>query len=205
MKIELSKRTLLFALGISIQLAAFFGDHAADIPVIMRFLAPDYFHATRAVERLGASSSEKLSKGSDEGFPQISKILKKRTEIKLGTNSWVTSISEINVLGSVFVDGKLATSVNWTFTCNPVQYEGKLADKGTDNWSFEALKSEVETLKGARILVFCFVLFFIGTAFDVIAFRMEPKEQNLTDAKIPDANRGYDLQTSHPERGHGTP
>ncbi|HEU5071737.1 MAG TPA: hypothetical protein VFV96_15130 [Verrucomicrobiae bacterium] len=152
-----------------------------------QLLAPDYYHASRGIEHLASNSSVRLSADTDEGFTQISRILKRFTEKKLPTNSCVTSISEINVLGSGFVDGKLSTSINWHFTCKPLLFQGRLGDGGTDNWSFEAIKDEVESLKSSNIFIFSCSLFVFGTVLNIIAFRMDSqanKQAQLSDSGL---------------------
>jgi len=140
-------------------------------------VVPSYYHASNAIGRLDSDSAVKISSSSEEGYAELSSLLARHTAKKLnqGTTQRI-SVSDINVHGSEFVDGKLATSIHWKFKLErPINHKGQISDNGTDSWSFEAIKSEVETLKGDNIVTFSIVLFLIGSALDIIAFRMENK------------------------------
>jgi hypothetical protein len=62
----------LFFLGILIQLAALLGEHAEEIPLVIKIIAPSFFHAREGLKILDESGS--LGTNA-EGFDEVSKIL----------------------------------------------------------------------------------------------------------------------------------
>ena len=166
---------VIFAVGIALQLIALFGDNATDIPPVLRIIAPKYFYASQCIKVLEADSSLSISNSADRGFAEIATILSKYTVKHANSEDFRgVKIQDVNVRGSAFIEGKMATSINWTFVLpKPILYKGVVADRGSDNWSFEVIKSDVDNLKQPNILMFSFFIFFIGTVIDVFAFRME--------------------------------
>jgi hypothetical protein len=196
-------RTALFALGVLIQLVALFGEHALEIPFLLQIVAPTYYHASNGVRRLESDSSVAISSAADEGFVEICSLLARHTAKKLSSNEIDDiRISDINVKGAEFVDSKIATSIHWSFTLAvPILHEGVLSDHGTDSWSFEAIKAEVDELKNPNILAFCLTMFMVGTVIDVIAFRMENAKDSdsiVSPVTSKPASRGR-IKTSHSE------
>ncbi len=171
----MSKRGILFVMGVTLQLLAFFGDHATDIPLLHRIIASRHFHASRTIRALAADPSLTLSNAADRGYSELATILAKHTAKKLKQPiASEIKIKDVNVNGSEFIDGKLATSIHWAFTLDkPIEYKGSMANRGTDSWSFEIIREEIDALMHPNMLVFGLLLFLFGTVLDIIAFKME--------------------------------
>src|ERR1041385_6742393 len=52
--IQLKKKlpTILFFVGVMIQLAALFGEHASEIPFMLKLISPSYYHASRGLKQI---------------------------------------------------------------------------------------------------------------------------------------------------------
>ena len=165
----------LFVAGMAIQLVALLGEHATEIPCVIKFIAPAYYHANKAVRRLELDSSLLLSNSDDEGFAELSPLLAKHTAKKLGLAApSIIHVKNVNVNGAEFIDSKIATSIHWEFKLDiPIPHNGEIADRGTDSWSFEVIQTEVDDMKSENILIFCFGLFFLGCICETVAFFLE--------------------------------
>src|SRR4051812_30748250 len=66
------RRTIiLFVLGLLVELAALFRDHATELPCILRRVAPSYWHANEGIKPL--TKNQRLAP-VDEGFSELAKV-----------------------------------------------------------------------------------------------------------------------------------
>jgi hypothetical protein len=168
------KAFIILLCGISIQIAGWFGEHCVEIPFVLRFVAPDYYHARNGLETL-------LSKHSigtfDDGFKQLSPFALKyfRQQVNVATNITDLRITNL-ILATTYSpnsEAHLATSmVVMYFTTS----QAKIIGNNIETMQFDRLKDDAESLREPNIIVFCFALFFIGTLIDVFSFFVESKE-----------------------------
>jgi hypothetical protein len=173
----------LFATGMLIQIAAFFGDRAAEIPMLLKRISPQGFYLDSAITKLESDSDFFLNRNSGPEFFAIEKLLIPKTAKKLNTtNLSIFKLDEINVRGAEFIEKKLSTSMHWTFkTKKTIQHGEIISDTGTDSCSFESIRREVEELKRPPILRFCLALLFIGCLFEVWGFIAEMRNDSDLD------------------------
>jgi hypothetical protein len=80
---------ILFFGGLLIQLAALFGEHATEIPFVLRLIAPSYYHANQGIEKIVLGNNLKIG---DEGFNEISAILLKTFKEKNNVSPAITDL-----------------------------------------------------------------------------------------------------------------
>jgi hypothetical protein len=192
---------ILFFLGILIQLAALLGEHAEEIPFVIRIIAPSYYHANQGLKILEDKGS--LDKDS-EGYGTISKILIELSASGLylkkatpgiffeETNTLSESdLANLSISNLNMIHGNFASTRNGKYIFDGVSYE-LLSKAGPFNYDpssqespkyemdcrqpEEDLRDRIEQLKRIPILEYCFGMFFIGTIFEVVAFIIEYKE-----------------------------
>jgi hypothetical protein len=174
-----SKRAIfLLVSGILIQLASFFGEHAAEITIVTKTLTPSYYHASRGLEHLRRADGEALvnyhDRKPDEGCKELSAILLKAFKEKPSTS--LDNAAKLTVEKITFESG---ASLNK----EPIASLGSVGifvdGPGTTNWQaydykefylFADLQNDVEKLKEPNLILFCLGLFVFGTILDVLAF-----------------------------------
>ena len=168
--------TILFFCGLLIQLLALFGDHATEIPLFLRLVAPSYQHSKSGITKLVAN--RKLEK-TDDGFREITSVLladfRKRNNVSPTIKDikiekiWLevqATRGDQPVEGYVLVDFEFSTTTTKVF--------GVGGNVGF--MTAEKLKESVEDLKEPNILITCILLFLVGSAVEVIAFFAERSE-----------------------------
>ena len=183
---------VLFFSGMTIQFAALLGEHATEIPFVLRSVAPAHYRGQKGIETL---LQKRKLESKEEGFDEISQFL-------------IWHVYEINhIPRTQYEDFKVdgiwcmdllreeTTSdrreVVWTpddlrFILSSVTNSfrdgaGKIVKSLEFNYHLSALKQNVEELKETNILMFCFGLFFIGCAIEVVAFLLEHAESKKTE------------------------
>jgi hypothetical protein len=179
----------LFFLGIVIDLAAMFGEHAAEIPFVLKHLCPSYWRAQQAMDKLLHEPFLRVS-GNVVGFKEIEDILLKQfrneslQQLNIPTNIIDVHIVEMKIHPLMEIKDE---PVKDTATIDIVMYnpglgkfdDGHLVALSFDNfYSYLKLENEVEKLKEPNILFFCFGMFFIGSTIAIFAFFLEAKESN---------------------------
>ncbi len=165
---------LLFFLGVSIQLCAMFGEHATEIPFVLKIIAPSYYHAGKGLETL--LHKHFLGK-SDDGFQEITPFILKYFRESSGISSSVTDLSIDDIIlatESKIGEQSMGAISTIVFSFSTIKTPIIGSNKGT--MQFDRLKDDVEQLKEPNILIFCFSLFALGTILDVIAFFIESSE-----------------------------
>jgi len=173
---------VLFSCGILIQLAALFGEHAEEIPAVVKVIAPAYYHANNGLKHLISGAS--LAK-HDEGFRELSELLSRDFKERNHVPEHIKDITLDKIWyecdqwrgNQPIPSSELAVfSISTTVT--------KVVGPGGTNGfcHIEKLRGHVEELKGANILYFCFGMFFVGTVVEIVAFFIESKESHHPSA-----------------------
>jgi len=183
---------ILFVSGLAIQLAALLGEHAAEIPLVIKHVAPSYFRAQTGIDTL--QRSRRLGK-ADVGYHEIARwLIGNMHEINgrprnLRSDTEVDSISCMGEFRSegtphgdeVFLSDDIRCTLS-TVTNRFVDAAGRVSQSLEFHFHTAALKTYVEELKTPGVLRFCFGLFFIGGAVEVVAFVLEHGETRKAEA-----------------------
>jgi hypothetical protein len=158
----------LFFFGLLTQLAALFGEHATEIPFVLKSVAPAYHHAQHGLEILRENNQLRRS---DDGFAQVSEVLIKWLE---GLNPKVSlknaAIDNLRVEGSWLEAGGASVHVHYTVAAPTLGAPQEMSI------TLEQLSNLVDDLKRLNILFFCFGLFGLGTIIEIMAFCIERSE-----------------------------
>jgi hypothetical protein len=169
---------ILFVIGTTIQLAAIFGEHAVEIPFVIRNIAPAYAHASKGMETL--VHGDHLKHG-DEGFTEVAAVLLDNFKQKhnVSTNYTDLSIDDIWFDPTAMQAGESVDSfalVDFHVATVTTQIVGEGGHTGLIH--LLNLKSAIDELKTPSLLRFCFGMFFIGVIIDAVAFFLESRESH---------------------------
>ena len=187
MKVNRAIPIILFVSGIAIQLAALFGEHAQEIPFVIKVIAPSYYRANTRIETLLKNRS---LASTDEGFPEILRFLLN------GAREWDNSqlpyekldfkVSNISCMGEFRAENTPHGDVHFTsddirflistVTNRFVDGAGHFYKTHEYHYQLASLREKVEQFKQPNLLVFCFGMFILGTLIETVAFYLECKE-----------------------------
>jgi hypothetical protein len=167
---------ILFIIGTLIQLAALFGEHAVEIPFIIRSVAPAYTHASKGVTTLVHGAH---LKHGDDGFTELASILLDNFKQKHNVSANYSDLSIDDIWfdptaaqGGEFIDSFALIDYHIaTVSTVIVGAGGHIGLMHLQN-----LKASVDELKVPNLLRFCFGMFFIGVIIDAVAFFLESRE-----------------------------
>ncbi|MGD0650368.1 MAG: hypothetical protein ABSA97_04385 [Verrucomicrobiia bacterium] len=179
---------VLFFSGLLIQVAGFFGEHTAEIPFILRFVAPSYCHAHNAIRNL--KENNRLRK-DDDGFSQVSTLLISYIrEIDPRPPLVNPVIDNVQIVGSWLEVGKASIYVHFTITSQD-------ASSPTNRViTLDRLDGMVDDLKKPNILFLCFGVFAVGTVIEIGAFFLERKESHYPSNQAVDHNKQQSADTT---------
>jgi len=171
------KRTViaLFFVGLLFEFAAFFGDQAANIPFVMKFVAPRYTQAQAGVQAL---STKKTLETTDPGFAVISEILLALMH-ELNDPKDVAKISI-----QKFSLGNAGLRFNSNRAREVIPINVTLSDGQILEWDLASLTTRVDALQEKNLFGYALVVFLIGAVIQcigfVVAFResKRPNRQN---------------------------
>jgi hypothetical protein len=179
---------ILFFIGFLIQLAGLLGEHATEIPFVIRIVAPHYSHALAGIEILGKKHG--LEK-NDEGYKEISEILIERAFDICRVSPKQIAKSDMRIyriydsesLTIQTDDGDVGANFDRPFfyslvSTNVTFVGGGGVAGGATNFicDIARLQEPIEKLKDSNLLDFCFGMFFLGTIVEFIALFIESKE-----------------------------
>ena len=176
-------RLILFFTGMAIELVALMGEHAAEIPFVMRIVAPSYYDGNIGIQKLeqGATLTQ-----TDKGIRTIEKLLIKSYLEDVSTNwnrpipkdlSEPLFISKVWTVSSASLNGqRQGVRISFTMQSKTGRLPVYHGDKTFNTPLLDSLKSEVEELKEPNILIFCFGMFAFGCVLEIIAFFWESSE-----------------------------
>lgn len=180
-------------------MAALFGEHAQEIPFVIKHIAPRYYRANQGFQILTGQGS--LNTNAD-GYDEISKILIKIAIARLTvisnnddifnptytTNSIQDSsefsIDNVKLIPGTFLakGGAVLNGISYDLHSKKGTFDNSVEAKREDIFSLPCQQPEselqdgIEQLKKLPILIFCFGMFFVGTVIEIIAFFIESKE-----------------------------
>jgi hypothetical protein len=195
---------ILFFSGLAIQLASLLGEHAPEIPFVIKVIAPSYQHARTRIETL--LRQRKLLK-TNEGFSEISQFLiwnvyeVNQRPKDLKTDLKVESISE---MGEFLSMGTSKGDVQ--YTTDDIRYTVSSATnlfQGNQHsleflYHLKALQDQVDDLKRPSVLRFCFGMFFVGALVEIVAFLLESAEASKIK-KVGDCQKEHPLNHTRGE------
>jgi phosphotransferase system glucose/maltose/N-acetylglucosamine-specific IIC component len=169
---------ILFVIGTTIQLLALFGEHAVEIPFVIRNIAPAYAHASKGMATLVHGAH---LKHGDEGFTEVAAVLLDNFKQKLNVSTKYTdlSIDDIWFDPTAMQAGESVDSfalVDFHVATVSTVIVGVGGHTGLMH--LPNLKSAIDELKTPSLLRFCFGMFFIGVIIDAFAFFLESRESN---------------------------
>ena len=173
----------LFVVGVLLQFAALLGEHATEIPLVLRVIAPRYYHASAGIKAL--VQAKELRTG-EEGHAEVGAVLCEWVRSKLPAQSKTGKEPDIGHVGNITSGGTAAigndtyvTAIWFRIASSNVTMYGYAPGNPEPNnfvWGLEQLKEKVDDIKQPNVLAFCFGLFILGTILDVVAFFMENSE-----------------------------
>jgi len=175
----------LFISGLLIEFAALLGEHADEIPFILKTVAPTYFRAQIALETLDKNHVlTNTNVGFDDISPFLIQNIYEANNLPLNTNLGlkidvinrigITEIVDWPHSGETYSGGDLGfrySSRNRQLISN-----GKLVPALDGHYHVATLREKVQELKNPNILGFCVFLFIFGAVVEFIAFFMEISE-----------------------------
>jgi len=185
---------VLFFSGLAIQLAALLGEHAAEIPFVLKIVAPAYCRAQAGIDTL---MKKRSLVNTDEGFKEISHLLLwNMYEINNvpKNQNYDFKVDSISCMGAPTYEGTAHGTE--TYTSDDIRYTlSTVTNRFTDSGghifhSFEfhyhlaALREKVGELKTPNVLWFCFGWFLIGSMVEVFAFLWEHADTKEVDAIV---------------------
>ncbi len=181
---KLKRNDALFGIGLLLQTMALFGDHAMELPFVLRVVAPSYCRANSGLERLLETRS--LSRTS-EGFRELEPCLAHHARTNLHhafTNEVIVTIGDLSINSSMSVGGTMVNpSVSYTGKVSVVGMNQGVTIHGGNTFGMpvKQLRDKVDALKDPNLLLFCVVVFSLGTLVEIVAF-MSERSNEVTKA-----------------------
>jgi hypothetical protein len=168
------------------------GEHATEVPFVIKRVAPSYSRVQTGIETL--LKQRKLGR-TDVGFDEISQwLIGNENEINGRPRSFATDfkVDSITCMGEIRSEGTshgdetylsddircVVSSVTNRFTDG----SGRTLQALEFHFHILALREKAEELKTPGVLRFCFGLFFVGCAIEVVAFAMERAETRRAES-----------------------
>lgn len=167
---------VFFFTGLLLDLGALFADHASELPLVMRLIAPAYSNASAGLQEI--AKGDKLGRG-DEGFKELEAILltRFREDNDTPTNITDLKIEQIWIVrdawrGNQPIEAFATVFYSFTTAAHVVDFGGRDAPK-QGNRELVRLKEEVENLKHPNVTILSFVMFGLGTSLAITGFFMD--------------------------------
>jgi len=158
---------ILFIVGLLFEAAAFFGDQAANIPFVMRLVAPEYSQAQQGIQML---STKKTLKPEDAGFSVISDIfLSTLRQENAPSHVGMISIQEFTHGGARLEFGE--NRAREVIPINVALSNGQMLE-----WNFASLREEVDALQNQNLFGYAVVVFFLGVVIQCCGFIVEHRK-----------------------------
>jgi hypothetical protein len=188
--------TVLFFSGLAIQLLALLGEHAEEIPFVLKRVAPSYFRAQAGIETL---MKNRRLVNTDDGFVEISRFLLDNVDeingrpkgfeiahkVKLESiSSMGESRQENTAHGDVLY---IPDDIRYVVSAEGnhfIDSAGHFQHALEFHYHLPALQKQVDELKTPNVLFFCFGMFLIGSIVEVAAFFWEKVETEATGQKV---------------------
>ena len=167
--------TILFFLGLFIEVAAFFGDHAANIQFVMKLVAPKYVQAQSGIQIL---SNKKKLEFKDPGFAVIADIFM----AELREQNAPKAVDGISIIGISRANAFMNFSPNRAKEVIPIKFS--LSNGQTLDWDLEFLVTRIDKLQNRNIFCYAIIVFFVGAFIQCIGFVIESrkcKHRRVTD------------------------
>ncbi len=157
---------LLFAIGILIEVAAFFIGYADYVPIVYKFISPSFYRANIGLERLSATE---ILEPQDLGFPEIAQLFKnvaaKQNPPDVVQKTQVTQ----------FVRKGAALAFSTKRAKEVINIEVKLSNDQSVEWDLNEIAPMVDALKTSNTFYWALALFFVGVIIQVIGFLIGTK------------------------------
>jgi len=153
--------TVLFGIGLVLEIIGFLVGCADNIPFIIKFISPRYAKAKVGLQILDKSDELNVQ---DCGFGEIAQIV--MGELRL--NNPPEKLSSVSVTKIFRGNAKLAFSKKDVRKRIPVTVE--LSNGQKPEWDLEALTSWVNDLKSKGVFKIAVIVFLLGIAVQVISF-----------------------------------
>jgi len=167
--------TVLFFVGLLFEFAAFFGDQAANIPFVMKLIAPAHTQAQAGFQRL---STNKTLEPDDPGFAVISGIFLAR----LRQQNDPENVANITIRKFSRGNARLGFSPNRAREIIPINVT--LSNGQSLEWNLASLTVQVDELQNKNIFGYALAVFLVGAIIQCIGFAVEfrdskrPKDSN---------------------------
>lgn len=163
------KRTVivLFFVGLLIEFAAFFGDQAANIPFVMKLVAPGYTKAQAGIQTL---STKKTLETTGPGFAIISEIF--FAQMREQNNP--KDVAKISIQKFSRGNARLGFSPNRAREVIPINVT--LSNGQTLEWDLASLTTQVNALQNKNIFYYTLVVFLVGAVIQFIGFIIDFRE-----------------------------
>jgi len=171
----------LFFTGLIIGLGVFIGDHADEMPWVLRYIAPASYHEEAGIDAL---KKGKILNSGDEGFLQISSTLianvKMKSEDSVISEDSAPSESDVEI---GIRDIKISGLGGFTSGMEPLVSFTAFSPNHPEIWptplegSLQPAILDADRRKSASILPFCFGLFLLSSILEIIGFLMESREE----------------------------
>lgn len=151
----------LFAIGLLLEIAAFLGGQADNIPYVSEIISPSYIEA---IEGLKVLDKEMILYPKDHGFKQISKIFLE----KAAEENPPEKLVKIVVLKIQRKGARLGFSERHAKEEIPIVFE--LSNGQKLEWQLEHLIESVNKIKADRTFKVASVIFILGVVLQIIGF-----------------------------------
>lgn len=158
---------LLVILGILLEIAAFLGDKAESVPVVLSLVAPKYIEAQSGLVKLEKKMT--LSPG-DPGFEAIANIFL----LRLAEENPPDRLAGVSVMKIERQTPKIVFGNLRAGEVVPVTFS--LSNGQSLDWSLDGLIETILALKKGRVFQFSAIVFVVGILIQIVGFIMQVRE-----------------------------
>ena len=151
----------LFVIGVLLEIGAFFGAQAKNIPPVLRFIAPRY---SKAINGLSILDSQNVLNPGEKGFKEIVDIF---IDVASQQNK-PQIISKIKVLKIVREGAQLRFSQKRAKEVIPIKFE--LSNGQTIDWDLESMTEEINKLQQKSLFKYSIWILIAGIVLMSLAF-----------------------------------
>ena len=157
----------LFIIGLLLECAAFFGDRASNIPLVMKIVAPAYVNAQFGMQTL---KQTKALEPEDKGFSELAQLLS--TRLRSPENP--QAVSQITI--QRLTRGNAAIGFGRNSAGERIPISVFLSNGQELKLDISVLRKDIEALQNKNLFLYATITFFIGVLIQCIAFIIEHGE-----------------------------
>lgn len=176
---------ILFAVGLLLEFAGFFGDQSANIPFVLRLVAPRYTQAQAGLDML---AKNKILEPDQRGFSVLSELFLARLCEEIDPRQVAqTSVHK-------FTRGNAGLSFSTDRAKEVIPINVTLSNGKTLKWELSSLSNDVDALQNQSLFWLSLVVFFAGVTIQCVGFALDfresRKQKSISETTIEPAAPG---------------